>query len=123
MSDVGPRRRLIELRRIATVMALRRYSDRSGRDWNVWNVQPPASEHVQEPLREGWLCFQRPTGGNRYRLPMSEVPPTWEELPAERLDLLRRVAALGQPSQPMRRVPSAEGESHETTLISPSPSV
>src|SRR5258705_12893673 len=95
-------------------MSLRRYSDRSGHDWNVWNVQPPASGHsVQEPLREGWLCFQRPDGGDRYRLPMSDVPPAWEELPAERLDLLRRMAALGPPTGPMRRVPSPEREAED----------
>ena len=104
-------------------MTLRRYFDRSGRDWNVWCVQPPASEHVQEVLREGWLCFQRPDGGHRYRLPMSEVPPTWEELPAERLDLLRRVAALGPPTGPMRRVPSPEQQSDDVELFRPSPSV
>jgi hypothetical protein len=102
-------------------MALRRYSDRSGRDWNVWNVQPPGPEHVQESLREGWLCFQCADGGDRYRLPMSEVPHTWEELPAERLDLLRRVAALSPSTGPMRRV-SAPGQTpDDPVLISPSP--
>ena len=107
----------------ADIMALRRYSDRSGRDWDVWNVQPPASEHVQEPLREGWLCFQCPNGGDRYRLPMSEVPPTWEELPVERLDLLRRVAALSPSTGPMRRVPAPEEPSDDdVVLVRPSPS-
>jgi hypothetical protein len=104
-------------------MALRRYSDRSGRDWNVWNVQPPASEHVQETLREGWLCFQCPDGGDRYRLPMSDVPPTWEDLPEERLELLRRVAALGPSTEPMRRAPLPEQPSDDVELLRPSPSV
>jgi len=103
LSDARPRRRLIELDAITDIMALRTYSDRSGSDWNVWDVQPPASEHVQEPLREGWLCFQRPGGGDRYRLPMSDVPPMWEELPDERLELMRRMAALGPPTRPTRR--------------------
>ena len=102
-------------------MALRRYSDRTGRDWNVWNVQPPAADLVQEPLREGWLCFQCSDGGDRYRLPMSEVPPAWEELPAERLDLLRRVAALSPTTGPMRRVPAAEQQADDPVLVSPSP--
>jgi len=102
-------------------MALRRYSDRSGGDWNVWDVQPPAADLVQEPLREGWLCFQRADGGDRYRLPMSEVPLTWEELPAERLDLLRRVAALSPTTGPMRRVPALEQQPDDPVLISPAP--
>src|SRR5215216_3474468 len=95
-------------------MALRKFSDRSGVAWNVWNVQAPALEHsVQEQLREGWLCFQRPEGGDRYRLPMSDVPPAWEELPTERLDLLRRMAVLSPPTGPMRRVPSPERQTED----------
>ncbi|HKH94572.1 MAG TPA: hypothetical protein VKA54_22385 [Gemmatimonadaceae bacterium] len=90
-------------------MALRSFSDLTGSVWNVWNVQAPAFERsVQEPLREGWLCFQRPEGGDRYRLPMSDAPPAWEQLPAERLDLLRRMAVMSPPTGPMRRVPSPE---------------
>lgn len=95
-------------------MALRKYSDRSGRDWNVWSVQPPASAHsVQESLRDGWLCFQRADGGDRYRLPMSDVPPAWEELSSDRLELLGRMAALGPSTEPMRRVPSRERASED----------
>ena len=90
-------------------MTLRRFSDHTGCAWNVWNVQAPAWGHsVQEPLREGWLCFQRPEGGDRYRLPMTDVPPAWEQLPAERLDLLRRMAVMSPATGPMRRVPSPE---------------
>ena len=102
-------------------MALRRYSDRSGRDWNVWSVQPPPSEHLPEALRQGWLCFRCPEGGDRYRLAMSEVPPTWEELPAERLDLLRRVAALSPSTGPMRRVHPPDEPSDDAVLLKPSP--
>ena len=95
-------------------MALRRFTDRSGCVWNVWNVQPATLAHgVQEPLREGWLCFQRAEGGERYRLPLSDAPPGWEELPPERLDLLRRVALLSPTTGPMRQVPSPERETED----------
>lgn len=104
-------------------MALRTYCDRSGCDWNVWSVQPPASEHVQETLREGWLCFQRPGGGDRYRLPMSEVPPTWEELPDERLELMRRMAALGPPTGPTRRFLLSDLHSGDEEPVRPAASV
>ena len=100
-------------------MALRKYSDRSGRDWNVWSVQPPGPEHVPESLRDGWLCFQCVDGGDRYRLPMSQIPPTWEDLPAERLDLLRRVAALSPSTGPMRRVPAPEEAPDDAALVRP----
>lgn len=95
-------------------MALRRFTDRSGCVWNVWNVKPVALAHaVQEPLREGWLCFQRPEGGERYRLALSDAPPAWEELPPERLDLLRRVALLSPTTGSMRVVPSPERETED----------
>jgi hypothetical protein len=95
-------------------MALRKFSDRSGCVWNVWNVQRPSFEPtVQEHLREGWLCFQRADGGDRYRLPLTDVPPVWEELPDERLDLLRRIALLSPATGPMRQVPSPERQSED----------
>ena len=95
-------------------MALRKFTDRSGCVWNVWNVQPMAAAHtVQGPLREGWLCFQRPDGGERYRLPLSDAPPAWDELPPERLDLLRRVASLSPTTGPMRQVPSPKRETED----------
>ena len=95
-------------------MALRKYSDPSGCVWNVWNVAPATLGHAVQPsLRDGWLCFQRPEGGERYRLPMSDVPPAWEQLPAERLDLLRRIAVLSPQTGPMRRVPSPERETED----------
>ena len=110
-------------------MALRKFSDRSGCVWNVWNVERPSfGASVQEHLREGWLCFQQADGGERYRIPLGDVPPVWEELPPERLDLIRRIAVLSPATGPMRRVPSPErrtedaarervsGE-HETTTI------
>ncbi|HEU4722770.1 MAG TPA: hypothetical protein VFS59_15535 [Gemmatimonadaceae bacterium] len=95
-------------------MALRKFSDRSGCVWNVWNVRRPAFEaSVQEHLREGWLCFQQPEGGERYRIPLADVPPAWEELPPERLDLLRRIALLSPATGPMRQVPSPERQSED----------
>jgi hypothetical protein len=86
-------------------MALRNYTDRSGCPWTVWSVQPTTiARGVQEPLREGWLCFQRVEGGDRFRLPMAEVPSDWEDLPLERLDLLRRVAVLAPTTGSMSRI-------------------
>lgn len=74
-------------------MALRTFADRSGCTWNVWNVQPSLAQPViEDSLRGGWLCFQRSDGGERFRLRMTDVPPAWEQLGDERLDLLRRVA-------------------------------
>lgn len=74
-------------------MALRVFADRDGIEWNVWLVQPGASgNHFQERFREGWVCFERVDGEGRCRLPLDQVPPGWESMPDDRLDLLRRVA-------------------------------
>lgn len=82
-------------------MALRTFADRSGCTWNVWNVQPSmAKDSLHEAFQAGWLCFQRASGGERYRLRLADVPPAWEQLGEERLDLLRRVAEAGARENP-----------------------
>jgi len=76
-------------------MAVRVFIDRGGRSWSVWRVQPTSSTAgLQERFQSGWLCFERADGGSRARLPLDEVPPAWEELPDERLELLCRVAEV-----------------------------
>jgi hypothetical protein len=47
---------------------------------------------LDEPYRDGWLCFERVDGSDRRRLSMSHVPPDWDTLADERLDQLRRLA-------------------------------
>lgn len=77
-------------------MALRNFIDRNGEGWRVWSVVPQASGGAGVPpaLRRGWLCFAPERGEQRLRLPLEEVPTTWDSLPDDRLDLLRRVAAI-----------------------------
>ena len=92
-------------------MALRSYLDREGDEWRVWSVVPGANAAatLDEEFRSGWLCFEKATGGDRRRLPMSEAPDDWEALPDERLDLLRRVAT------PVTAPVSGGGVSDSTT--------
>jgi hypothetical protein len=75
-------------------MALRVYTDRDGTEWRVWPVTPSgAGVPMLDPTyRAGWLCFERLDGTDRRRLSMAGVPPAWEALSDERLDLLRKVA-------------------------------
>ena len=75
-------------------MGLRVFQDRDGNEWQVWRVRPAVREDspVHLRFREGWLCFQRSDGARRCRIPLDEVPPGWDALPDERLDLMRRVA-------------------------------
>jgi hypothetical protein len=97
-----------------TRMALRQYADRTGCLWNVWTVNPAAMGHpIPGELGRGWICFQRADGGDRFRLALSDAPPDWEELPSERLDLLRRLATVSPQTGPMRRIPRPDGTAEE----------
>jgi hypothetical protein len=81
-------------------MSLRVFADREGRAWQVWDVQASAGARgVRQDLREGWLCFELVGGGERCRLPFAEVPPGWEQLSEERLELLRHKATTERPSR------------------------
>lgn len=97
-------------------MALRSFTDRNGCGWNCWNVQAPAADHIiADALRGGWLCFQRQDGGERFRLSIRDVPPAWEQLGDDRLDLLRRVAEAGANDNPdIYTVPEASASSEES---------
>ena len=94
-------------------MALRVFTDHDGFEWHVWNVDPSSAQKgVRIDLREGWLCFERVGGGDRCRLALADVPPAWEQLPADALDGLRRVAAAKRSS---REVTRASGEHQQIT--------
>jgi hypothetical protein len=83
-------------------VALRVFTDREGCEWQVWNVDPAAGQRgVRVDLREGWLCFERVGGGDRCRVALADVPPGWEQLPADALDRLRRAAAARPASRAM----------------------
>lgn len=103
-------------------MALREYTDSTGREWMVWSIAPRCverrsgkdrrgrqSEPVQSERRvlpdrrrramdpillQGWLCFE--SGGDRRRL--TPVPPDWTECDERRLQLYQ---ALAEPARLM----------------------
>ncbi len=76
-------------------MAVRVFTDRGGQEWSVWRVTPMSSAAgLQERFQQGWLCFERADGSGRARLPLEDVPPGWEQLPHERLELLCRLAEV-----------------------------
>jgi hypothetical protein len=71
-------------------MALRTFLAADGRMWTVWLVRPSRSAEPQLGIPVEWLAFQSDDESERRRL--REVPPHWEELSDERLELLRRIA-------------------------------
>ncbi len=94
-------------------MAVRVFSDQQGREWSVWRVQPTSSTAgLQERFQNGWLCFELVDGSERARLPFDDVPPAWEELPDERLELMRRLAEVA--SRPRGITPAEAHEAQES---------
>jgi hypothetical protein len=79
-------------------MSIRSFRARNGSTWTVRRIESNARILVPGAPRE-WLAFQDESGTDRRRI--FNVPPNWEDLSDERLDLLRRYA------EPTRFHPSA----------------
>ncbi|HEX8696903.1 MAG TPA: hypothetical protein VF746_31075 [Longimicrobium sp.] len=76
-------------------MSSRIFNDRAGVLWTVWDVVPGAHaatprqlSTLPEGMSGGWLCFESQAGKRR----LYPIPSDWEELPADRLELLCRTA-------------------------------
>ena len=77
-------------------MALRRFTDPAGTEWEVWDVRPEEAHRALVPnaeLEEGWLVFQSRSEKRR----LCPIPPEWETCSPERLSLLSRIAPAVQP--------------------------
>lgn len=68
-------------------MTMRTFQSRDGATWTIWRVQ---STFGLLGAPDEWLAFQNADGTERRRL--IEMPPNWEQLADDRLDLLRRMA-------------------------------
>ena len=100
-------------------MSLRMFTDRHGGRWNAWNVVPGGtSGGYQERYRDGWVCFEKVGGGGRCRLPLKDMPPGWESLPEDRLDLLRRVAEQPSNTGPLAKYSEDDKRLSEDEAIS-----
>jgi hypothetical protein len=97
-------------------MAHRRFTDRTGRSWDVWTVVPTNVErrsvavpesgedrrqkeefraNLGPELSGGWLCFE--TKGEKRRL--APYPEHWEELPDLELEMLLSRAKRSRPQR------------------------
>jgi hypothetical protein len=70
-------------------MTIRTFRARNGTLWSVRRIESSAMVVVPGASRE-WLAFQDESGTDRRRI--FNIPPNWEEMSDERLDLLRRHA-------------------------------
>ena len=71
-------------------MTLRTFLSADGMRWSVWYVESKTLRGASGAPR-AWLAFLDEHGTERRRL--LEVPPNWEAISDEPLDLLRRMAA------------------------------
>lgn len=79
-------------------MTLRTFLAADGTRWSVWYVESTTFRGASGTPR-AWLAFLDEQGTERRRL--LEVPPNWEEIPEERLDLLRRMATPAHAREPV----------------------
>ena len=68
-------------------MPIREFTDSTGASWVVWSTLPSLGGLPVE-MRGGWLTFDSPQSRRR----LMPIPPSWEEAPAARLELLCRAA-------------------------------
>jgi hypothetical protein len=77
-------------------VALREFTDGDGEEWRVWLVTPTSGgwQALAEAYRGGWLCFERADGSDRRRLSLADAPASWDALPDDHLERLRRAAEV-----------------------------
>ena len=95
-------------------MALVVFTDSRGVTWRVWNITTESlrrSDYLEPEYKTGWLCFESEATGERRRL--TGAPADWMTLPAERLDLLARMATpvsrRGRPGRDLADSADASG--------------
>ena len=75
---------------------IRIFTDSTGVEWRVWSTVPSNAAAVSPDLRDGWLSFD--SGSQRRRV--GPIPPGWEAVSDERLELLCLVATPTRSSDP-----------------------
>ena len=73
-------------------MALRTFTDRSGVEWQVWDVRPAYRGMTNADLEGGWLVFRSEFDKRR----LCPIPAEWENYSVEQLGRLSRVARSAQ---------------------------
>lgn len=81
-------------------MALREFTDSTGRRWRVWDIRPEqmhaatrAEDHLQNVLN-GWLAFEPATGGEKRRL--APIPSNWDGATEAELDAMLQHAEFAR---------------------------
>lgn len=95
-------------------MALREFTDRSGRSWRVWDVTAdtihPATrgEDYMHDYLGGWLVFESIDGDAKCRL--TPIPQEWAFATAEHMEAWMRAATPVRSDRTANRLPSSTAE-------------
>lgn len=68
-------------------MALREFTDESGRAWCAWETRPTSAQ-IRPEFADGWLTFESGTEKRR----LAPVPDGWDTLPTDGLRILLSTA-------------------------------
>lgn len=89
------------------VMALREFTDSTGRRWRVWDIRPEqmhaatrAEDHLQNVIN-GWLAFEPAAGGEKRRL--APIPARWDSATETELEAMLERAEPARNEAPPRR--------------------
>lgn len=95
-------------------MAVREFTDSSGRQWRAWDVAPDElnprtkdEDYLAQLYYTGWIVFEAVNGQDKRRL--YPIPKGWEELPAAELEVLLQKAEI-VPKRKLRMEKEARGE-------------
>lgn len=69
-------------------MASRNFEDSRGVSWRVWATVPVQAAVLSSQFAGGWLTFENDAVLRR----LAPIPPDWEQVAPERLELYCRVA-------------------------------
>lgn len=95
-------------------MAVREFTDSSGRQWRAWDVAPDElnprtkdEDYLAQLYFTGWIVFEATSGEDKRRL--YPIPKGWSELPEAELEVLLRKAEI-VPKRKLRGEKEARGE-------------
>ena len=95
-------------------MAVREFTDSSGREWRAWDVTPDElsprtkdEDYLAQLYYTGWIVFEAADSGDKRRL--YPIPKAWNELPVAELEVLLRKAEV-VPQRKLRTEKEARGQ-------------
>lgn len=102
-------------------MAVREFTDHTGREWRAWDVVPddlsPRTKdetYLAQLYVTGWVVFETKDGGDKRRL--HPVPKGWSELPDAEVELLLDKAEIVPPRKSSSDKPAPDGAPAQETL-------